>query len=179
MQEAFILETPRLWLREYTMDDLDALQAVISDPETMRFYPKPYDRAGSVRWIEWCLQSYAGNGFGLWAAVWKETGGVIGDCGISMQHIDGEDLPEIGYHVNRAYWRRGIAHEAASAVRDWGFRRLDCPALYSYMPKANLGSSAVAASIGMRKVKEYPDPRYGVSCVYRVTRAEWVPEAAE
>ena len=113
-----MIETNRLELREYTMDDFSALQEILSDPETMKHYPKPYDEAGVTRWINWNLQNYKDYGFGLWAVVLKETGEFIGDCGISMQNIDGEWLPEIGYHVNKSYWRQGYAKEACAAVKD-------------------------------------------------------------
>jgi RimJ/RimL family protein N-acetyltransferase len=41
-----ILQTPRLILREFCPEDVDALARIISDPEAMRFYPTPFDRAG-------------------------------------------------------------------------------------------------------------------------------------
>ena len=94
-----ILETKRLVIREYTPKDFDALYEILSDAETMKYYPNPYDENGVRRWIDWCIGSYKQNGFGLWALELKETGEFIGDCGISMQNIDGEILPEIGYHV--------------------------------------------------------------------------------
>ena len=53
-----ILETQRLILREYTEADFDALYAILSDPETMQHYPKPYDQRGTVRWLEWSLDNY-------------------------------------------------------------------------------------------------------------------------
>ena len=59
-----ILETDRLILREYTTDDFDALYRVISDPETMVHYPKPYDEKGTHRWLDWTLQNYREHGFG-------------------------------------------------------------------------------------------------------------------
>ena len=52
---------------------------------------------------------------GLWAVILKETGAFIGDCGITMQQIDGETLPEIGYHIAKQHWRHGYATEAAAA----------------------------------------------------------------
>ena len=167
-----ILETPRLRLRPYTMADFADLYAILSDPETMKHYPKPYDEAGTVRWLTWCLDSYAEHGFGLWAMELKETGGFIGDCGISMQPIDGQWLPEIGYHVGRPHWRKGYAKEAA-AVRDWGFRSRDFDALYSYMNVTNTASAATALSVGMRKIKTYTAPDGVPYCVCRITRGEW------
>ena len=62
-----ILETSRLRIRPYTPADFDDLYAILSDPETMRYYPKPYDSAGVTRWINWCLNSYETHGFGLGA----------------------------------------------------------------------------------------------------------------
>ena len=83
------------------MDDFDALYEIMSDAETMQHYPAPFDEARTVRWIEWNLENYARHGFGLWAVVLKETAEFIGDCGITIQNIDGEKLPEIGYHINK------------------------------------------------------------------------------
>ena len=51
----------------------------------------------------------------------KETGGMIGDCGITMQFIIGRIEPEIGYHLHRDWQKRGYAREAARACRDWAF----------------------------------------------------------
>ena len=166
-------ETERLRLREYTPDDLDALYEILSDPETMRHYPAPYSREKTARWIAWSLENYARYGFGLWARELKADGTFLGDCGLTMQCIDGETLPEIGYHVHWNHWRRGYAREAGRAVRDWAFRSTDFPALYSYMNRDNQTSRATAASIGLRQVKTFEDPRYGPMCVYALRREEW------
>ena len=168
-----ILETERLILREYTRGDFDALYEILSDPVTMAHYPAPYDEAGTRRWINWSLDNYAQYGFGLWAAVLKDTGAFVGDCGLTLQNIDGETLPEIGYHIHRKYWRRGFAGEAARAVRDWAFLNTDYDALFSYMNASNEASWRTALHNGMKKVKEYSDARSTLHCVYRITRAEW------
>lgn len=168
-----MIETERLILREYTMDDFDALYEILSDPETMRHYPAPYDEAGVRRWITWNLDNYKKYGFGLWAVVRKETGEFIGDCGITMQQIDGEILPEIGYHIHKKYWRRGYAKEAARAVRDWAFRNTEYNCVYSYMKYTNVASYSTALANGMHKVKEYPDPKNEISYAYCITREEW------
>ncbi len=168
-----ILETERLLLREYTADDFDALHKILSDPETMQHYPAPYDEAGTRHWIDWSLENYAKYGFGLWAVVLKETGEFIGDCGLTIQNIDGEQLPEIGYHINKRYWRRGYAKEAARAVRDWAFRNTSNDALYSYMKYTNTASYATALANGMKKVKEYPDPKNTISYACAITREKW------
>lgn len=167
------IETTRLILREYTLDDFDALYEIVSDAETMRHYPEPFDEARTKNWIEWNLKNYEEYGFGLWAVVLKETQEFIGDCGITIQNIDGEMLPEIGYHIHKKYWRRGFGSEAAKAVRDWAFENTKYDCLYSYMKYTNVGSYSTAAANGMKKIKEYPDEKNGVSYAYAITRAEW------
>ena len=168
-----IIETDRLILRNYSMDDFDALYEIMSDEEIMRHYPKPFDEEKTRNWIQWNLDNYKTCGFGLWAAVLKETGDFIGDCGITIQNIDGEFLPEIGYHIHKKYWRRGYAGEAARAVRDWVFQNTDYGIIYSYMKYTNVGSYSTAIATGMKKVKEYPDSKNGISYVYAITREEW------
>ena len=103
-----IIETNRLILREYTMDDFNDLYQILSDPETMKHYPKPYDEKGTIRWLEWSINNYRQYGFGLWAIELKETNEFIGDCGITLQNIDNELLPEIGYHINKKHWKKAM-----------------------------------------------------------------------
>ncbi len=173
-----ILETKRLIIREYTQGDFDALYEILSDAETMKYYPKPYDENGVNRWINWCIDSYQKHGFGLWALELKETGEFIGDCGISMQNIDGEMLHEIGYHINKKHWRKGYAKEACSAVKDWFFENTTHDSVYSYMNQENLPSYSTAAANGMTRIKAYHDGTEALY-VYRITRPEWERERNE
>jgi RimJ/RimL family protein N-acetyltransferase len=149
-----ILETSRLILREFSPDDADALALVISDPETMRYYPAPIDRLGVEQWIERNLRRYAEDGVGLWAMVLKTTGEMIGDCGIIRQHVDNEYLYEIGYHLRRDHWGEGLATEAAVACREWGFANLAADRLISLIRPENVPSQRVAERNGMTIWKE-------------------------
>ena len=98
-----IIETNRLILREMSFEDFDSLKAIISDPINMKYYEQPYDDEGVNRWINWNLTNYQTYGFGLWACILKETGEMIGDCGVTMQFINKKIRPEIGYHFNINY----------------------------------------------------------------------------
>ncbi len=170
----FKLETPRLVLRKMTMDDFQSLKAIISDAETMSFYAKPFDDAGVKRWIDWNVHNYADFGFGLFAIVWKETGAFIGDCGITIQNIHGHYRPEIGYHVNKRYWRQGIAKEACQAIRDWAFNNTPFNTIYSYMNAENVASEKTALSNGMVLVDDYVDTDNEHLKVYAITRRQWL-----
>jgi len=144
-----ILDTPRLTLREFSPDDADALNCVLSDPETMRFYPAPLDRAGVEEWIARNRRRYVKDGHGLWAMVSKTNGELVGDCGLTVQEVDGTNEIEIGYHLRRDHWGQGLATEAARACRDYGFARLPVDHLISLIRPGNLPSRRVAERNGM------------------------------
>lgn len=163
-----MIETKRLILRKMTMGDLDDLHEILSDPESMKHYPKPKTREESKMWIERNIQRYETLGYGLWAIELKESRRFIGDCGITMQEIDGSMKPEIGYHVHKAYTKKGYATEAAKACRDYAFDVLELDAIYSYMKYTNIASSRVAEKNGMILVKEYDDPINEVVKVYEI-----------
>jgi ribosomal-protein-alanine N-acetyltransferase len=149
-----ILETSRLILREFSSDDVDALALVLSDADTMRFYPTPLDRAGVEQWIARNRQRYLEDGLSLWAMILKSSGELIGDCGLTVQDVDGEKEVEIGYHVRRDLWRQGLASEAARACRNYGFSRLPVDRLISLIRPENLPSCRVAEKNGMTVWKE-------------------------
>ena len=174
-----ILETERLFLREMDMNDYDALYSVLADHENMRYYPYTFDGARVRDWIERNMNRYRKDGFGLWAVCLKETGEMIGDCGVTLQNINGELLPEIGYHIRRDCQQEGYAKEAAKSVRDWAFRNMDVPALYSYCKYTNEPSIRTAESIGMRFACEYPDEINGKTHVSVITREDWLNEFTE
>jgi len=149
-----ILETSRLILREFHPDDVDALALTLSDVETMRFYPAPLDRAGVENWIFRNLGRYRQDGHGLWAMILKSSGELIGDCGLTVQPVDGTNEIEIGYHVRRDHWGKGLAPEAACACRDFGFARLPVERIISLIRPENLQSRRVAEKNGMTVWKE-------------------------
>jgi [ribosomal protein S5]-alanine N-acetyltransferase len=149
-----ILQTPRLLLREFNPEDVAALAQVLSDPETMRYYAAPYDRAGVEQWIERNRKRYRDDGVGLWAMELKRTSELIGDCGIILQQVEGERLYEIGYHLRRDHWHQGLATEAAIACRDWAFAHLKTDRLISLIRPENLPSRRVAERNGMTVWKE-------------------------
>lgn len=144
-----ILNTERLLLREMVASDLGSLHEVLSDAEAMRFYPEPFDRSMSQAWVERNIQRYVKDGFGLWALVFQQSGELIGDCGLVLQSLKGEEVVEIGYHVRRDLWGRGLATEAAKACCDYGFNQLGCTKLVSLIHPRNISSQRVAQKVGM------------------------------
>jgi [ribosomal protein S5]-alanine N-acetyltransferase len=149
-----VLETRRLSLREFEPEDLDALAAILSDPETMRYYPAPFGREAVADYIQRNRTRYANDGYGLWAMILKSTCELIGDCGLVRQSVDGADEIEIGYHVRRDLWGQGYASESARACRGFGFANLAIERLISLIRPENLASRRVAEKNGMTICKE-------------------------
>jgi RimJ/RimL family protein N-acetyltransferase len=150
----FILETPRLRLREFVPEDVDALALILTDTGAMRHYPVPFDRAGVEEWIARNRRRYAADGHGLWALVLKSTGELIGDCGVTAQPVDDLDELEVGYHLRRDRWGQGYATEGAQACRDWAFQNRNAGYVISLIRPENLPSRRVAERNGMRLWKE-------------------------
>ena len=167
------IETKRLFLREMTPEDFNALYAVLADSDIMQHYPYTFDAARVQNWIRKNVERYHVFGFGLWAVCLKTTGEMIGDCGLTMQNIGGTILPEIGYHIAKAHQHQGFAKEAAQAVRDWTFANTTFGAVYSYMKEANIPSSATARANGMTLLNKFTDDEGEQSVVYGISRNEW------
>ena len=90
-----------------------------------------------------------------------------------MQNIGGTILPEIGYHIAKAYRRQGYAKEAARAVRDWTFANTTFGMVYSYMKKSNIPSSVTTCANGMTILDEFTDDEGEQTVVYGISRHEW------
>jgi hypothetical protein len=173
------IETKRLYLRELKAEDFPALYDVLADSDIMQHYPYTFDETRVRNWIAKNMERYEVFGFGLWAVVLKETDEMIGDCGITMQNINGSIRPEIGYHINRKFQRQGYAKEAARRCRDWAFENTPFNILCSYMKKKNVASSATAIANGMRKVHEFIDDEKEMTEVYAIMRSEWILRESE
>ena len=142
-------ETTRLILREMTDADYDALRAIMQDPQVMYAYEGPFTDEEVRAWLNRQLERYARFGFGLWAVVLKETGRVIGQCGLTMQPWKEESVLEIGYLLRRDAWHRGYATEAARACREYAFSVLGTREVCSIIRDTNLASQNVARRNGM------------------------------
>lgn len=150
-----ILETERLLLREMTQADLDALCKILCDEDVMRAaYESVFTREEAQGWLNRHLKRYREYGFGLWAVVLKETGKMIGQCGLTLQNWKEKEILEIGYLFQKAYWHKGYAQEAAIACREYAFSALHADCVYSTIRDTHIASQKVAVRNGMRVVDE-------------------------
>ncbi len=172
-EDDIMIETKRLVLREMTENDFEALYKVLEDSDIRQHYPYTFDENRVRNWIAKNIERYRIFGFGLWAVCLKETGEMIGDCGLTMQFIDGQIKPEIGYHIRTDMQRKGFAKEAAIAVRDWTFCNTPFNMVYSYMKAANVASYRTAIAYGCKQVDEFKDDVNEITKVFAISRSEW------
>jgi len=151
-----ILGTARLRLRPLTLDDLDALAPMYADPEVRRYYPEgTQTREQTKEEIEWIMEGqYGKHGYGLWATIFKETGALIGRCGLIPWQQPGGLETEVAYLLDKPYWGQGLATEAARGIVDYAFGPLGLTKLVCYMYPANKASERVAQKLGMRLERE-------------------------
>lgn len=131
-----------------TGGDLDEIEALLSAPDPARPQRRQRTRTDAEHWIEWNQRNYLEHGHGLWV-IETHDGGFVGDCGLTIQDIDGEPFVEVGYHVHLALRGKGLATEAAAAVRD-AARDALVPYLVAIIRPQNLPSQRVAEKIGLR-----------------------------
>ncbi|QDK71868.1 GNAT family N-acetyltransferase [Lactococcus protaetiae] len=156
-----MIETERLILREWENDDVPNLNKFLQDSEVMYAYEHAFSDEEVLNWLNWNQQSYKENGYGLWAVELKETGQVIGECGITDQIVEGKSYKEIGYHLIKEFWHHGFAVEAAQAVKKYAFEKLKAGNVTSIVRDTNLASMNVAIRNNMivksRFTKRYRD----------------------
>lgn len=148
-----ILETDRLQLREMNQDDYDALCHILQDKEVMYAYEHAFDDKEVQEWLDRQQKRYEDYGFGLWAVILKESGELIGQCGLTMQNCSGREVLEVGYLFQKAFWHQGYAIEAAAACKEYAFSVLHAEEVYSIIRDTNQASQNVARRNGMT-VKE-------------------------
>ena len=144
-----ILETERLYLREMEPSDLDSLCKILQDAETMYAYEGEFSDVEVQERLDRQISRYHQYGFGLWAVVLKETGKMIGQCGLTMQPWKDQELLEVGYLFQRQYWHNGYATEAAKACKKYAFEVLNEDEVCSIIRDTNVASQNVAVRNGM------------------------------
>ncbi|HEX5808368.1 MAG TPA: GNAT family N-acetyltransferase [Anaerolineales bacterium] len=153
------LETERLILRPMLQTDFEALHLIFTDANVMAAFNHPLFTGEQMqRWLQRNLDHQNEFGYGLFSVILKETGELIGDCG--LEQMEDQEAAELGYDLRSDFWNRGYATEAAIAVRDYAFDVLCLPRLISLIRVGNLASKRVAEKVGMTLAEEFT--RYGI-----------------
>ncbi|ATB31986.1 GNAT family N-acetyltransferase [Melittangium boletus] len=157
-----VLHTPRLILRRPCDADAAALLPMRSDPEVMRYIPRPIAKSeDDVRALLHMMGEALQKGERInWAMEWRESGeaiGLIGYVDILPEHR----RAEVGYSLRRDYHRRGIMREALAAVVDYGFERMHLHTILAITDADNNASGKLLESAGFRE-----EGRFREDCYY-------------
>ncbi len=152
--DRIVIQTERLQLRYLRLDDVDAMHSYLGDAETMKYYPAPYSREFVKQGIAKNIERYEKYGYGLFGVVLKESGELIGDCGLVWQDLPGGRELEVGYHFHRSHWGHGYATEAAKACFDYAFANAGVDHVISLIRPENGPSRRVAERNGLRIVRQ-------------------------
>lgn len=170
--------TPRLVLRRWQPDDLDAFARINADEETMATVgpSRALSSQESARALEVLMRHWEIHGFGLWAVEEAGAGRLIGRAGL-WHPPDWPDV-EVGWLLARDRWGRGLATEAARASLAYGFRTRRLDRVGSIIRPGNVASERVATRIGMRL---HGDTTWRGNPVrtYRLTRQDWEATAQD
>lgn len=171
------VETSRLRLRMFEPDDLDAMSEITSDSEVMRYigHGHPLTREETRANLVNIVSAFRRRGFGRWALILKETGALVGYCGLSNGNK--EVGVELAYMLERGVWGRGLALEAGRACLRYGFERLGLDSIAGLTMHDNRRSRRVLERLGMSFVRDAHF--YGFDCVhYSVALDAWRDDAS-
>lgn len=122
---------------------------MVADPDQMTFYGRVKATEETSAWLARNLTFYEENGFGFWLIELLATSEFAGYCGIRPLELDDASEVEIGWHVKKSFWNRGVATEAALAARDLALGSFGVSRLVALIPPGHLASRRVAEKIGM------------------------------
>ncbi len=146
-----LIESERLYLREFEFTDVERLSEIYSDTEVMKYIGGggAADKTQTQRMIEAFRKSYADNGFGIWALIYEEGHRLLGHCGLSWLH-DKSDI-ELAYLLSKEYWGQGFATEISAAVLEYGFKKLGLKKIVALAYPDNFRSINVIRKLGMQQ----------------------------
>jgi len=178
------LSTARLLLRRWGDADRGPFAALNADPEVMRYFRGPLDRAASDAFIDRIESSFDELGYGLWAVELRSSGEFIGFTGLARQTFAAHFTPavEVGWRLARSAWGHGYASEAARAALDFAFDVAGLEEVVSTTTRTNERSQAVMRRLGMTydAVDDFPYPLlpethpFRPHVLYRMSRQRWL-----
>jgi RimJ/RimL family protein N-acetyltransferase len=168
-----MLETERLIIRKFTFDDLNKLIELRSDEEVIKYIGsrKMQNPEAIAKRLRFYIDCYAKFGYGMCAMIWKETGEMIGWCGLQPLEETGET--EVGYGMIKEFWGKGIGYECAMAWLEHAFKTANAERIVAVAAPENTGSWRIMEKCGMKFEKT--DKHYGMDCVfYGISKDEFL-----
>lgn len=144
-----VIETSRTILRKFTMDDLEDVASIFSNPRVMKYLGlngQPVSRDETREILKSMIRLWQTRGYGRMAVVSKKNNKLIGIAG--LRYYEGD--AELFYLLDEPYWGKGLATEIGQAVLEYGFETFDFSRIIAVTRPANAASSRVLEKLGLR-----------------------------
>jgi ribosomal-protein-alanine N-acetyltransferase len=154
-----VLKTERFILREFVLDDADAVYKYMSDREVLEFYDvEPYASIDQAKGeVKFEIESFKIKRRLRWGIARKEDNKIIGNCGFH-DIVKSYFRAEVGYILDKQYWRQGIMTEVLNTVIPFGFENMGLNRIEAQLYPENIASVKLAEKLGFEKegiLKEY------------------------
>ena len=149
--------TSRLQIRKLEISDIELWEPFFENNPSLPYLGLNLvlDKKTQAKdWIDRQLWRYTNNKFGHHALIEKTSGKFVGQCGLLLQEVDGQEEIEVGYSLLPEFWGKGYATEAACFFRDFAFEEKLCNSLISIIDIRNVASQNVAMKLGMKKTRQ-------------------------
>ncbi|MBT3586302.1 MAG: GNAT family N-acetyltransferase [Halobacteriovoraceae bacterium] len=145
----------RLLFREIEESDVEILHDSFSDPETMKYWLGGLTSSieETRQKVEEMKKHWLEYGHGDWIITSKDGEDILGYCG--LHHVEEMEEVNISYVINKKFWGKGLASEAAIAAIQFGFEHLEFKQVVAVIHPENRGSAQVALNSGMNFWKEF------------------------
>lgn len=149
-----ILQTPRLILRQFTLEDAGLLLALNSNPEVLKYLHEPLleTEEQALHIINTIILPQYKNNLGRWAIHIKSSNEFIGWCG--LKYLAELNEIDLGYRLMQPFWGKGYAFEAAKHTVDYGFNQLHLKTIVGRAHIENTASLKILEKTGMQYVKD-------------------------
>jgi len=181
-----VLLTRRLRLSDFSASNLPDLARMNADPEVMRYFPATLNPEESVALLQRITEHQRINGYSLFALHLNESDAFVGWCGLMVVPFEAHFTPavEIGWRLNKIFWGKGLATEAAEAVLRLGFVELGLSEIVSFTAELNQPSIRVMQKIGMQSEPKdsFDHPKLPTNhplqrhILYRLTKSLWLEQ---
>jgi RimJ/RimL family protein N-acetyltransferase len=168
-----MIETERLIMRKFVPEDLEELIASRSDEDVIRYLGgiKLQNREAIIKRFAFYLDCYEKFGLGMCKMIWRETGEMIGWSGLQPLHDTSEI--EVGYGMQKEFWKRGIGFEAAKGWLKFGFESRKLERIVAVASPENIGSWRIMEKCGMKREKI--ETFYEMECAfYAISKSEFL-----
>jgi len=167
-----LIETPRLILREFTVDDAYKIWELNSDPEVIKYTgDPPFESVEYAKDFLNNYKDYENNGFGRWAVIKKNSNTFLGWCGLKLNE---QNLIDLGFRFFRREWNKGYATEAAKACLEYGFMELNINEIIGRVAMKNTGSIKVLEKLAMEYWKNDSCKGIENSLYYKISKEQYL-----